>query len=90
MQNQSLAYLVAHPNDEPNTIPIEISYQQLATTFQFTKDSKSLSDDPWRSLAGYSRKVQDVPTPAVTCTNGDKYCQRCFYRGCSDGSQKKW
>jgi len=88
LSSQNLAYLASHPKDKPNELPVSISYKEMPTRFSFTKDDKSLSDDPWRSLAGYSRKVQSAPTPAPSCSGNDsKYCERCMYRGCVDGYQ---
>jgi hypothetical protein len=85
---QNLAYLAAHPKGQPNDLPKAIPYTSMPTAFSFTKDEQSLTDDPWRSLAGYSRKVQSAPSPAPSCSSGDsKYCERCMYRGCVDGYQ---
>jgi len=93
MNNQNLAYLAAHPAGQPNVLPKEIPYTAIPTTFSFTKTIKSFADDPWRSLAGYSRKVQSAASPAPTCSSSSKdddskYCERCMYRGCVDGYEK--
>jgi hypothetical protein len=64
MEEESLVYLNAHPKNEPNVLPIPIDPESLPTSFEFLKDTKTFSDDPWRSLAGYSRKVKDAPAPA--------------------------
>lgn len=72
-----------------NVLPGPISYADMPTTFSFTSKKKVLSDDPWRSLAGFSRKVKVAPAPAPECNTGDgesKYCERAFYRGCGDGN----
>lgn len=82
-----LAYFGAHPHDSPDELPIRISSDKFPTRFEFTKSTKVFSDDPWRSLAGYSRKVQNVSQMQM-CPDSSKYCNRCMYRGCDDGSQE--
>lgn len=84
MTAENLVYLLRHPTDKPNVLPVSISYTELPTEFQFERHCKSFQDDPWRSLAGYSRKVTDTFIP---CSDDQKYCGRCFYRGCVDGYQ---
>jgi hypothetical protein len=89
LERQNLAYLVSHPKGNNNGLPIQITYNELPNTFSFNSTLRTLSDDPWRSLAGYSRKVQDAAAPAPSCSSSDsKYCERCMYRGCVDGYQK--
>jgi len=84
LQNEDLAYLAAHPIDKPDVLPMPITHSQLPSTFSFTSSNKSMSDDPWRSLAGYSRKVNALSPPAQTCTKSDdSHCERCMFRGCS-------
>jgi len=86
LQSENLAYLAAHPVGKPDVLPTPITYSQLPSTFSFTDTTKSLSDDPWRSLAGYSRKVNALSPPAQTCSSSDdSYCERCMFRGCSSG-----
>lgn len=88
LSSQNLAYLASHPKGKPNELPVSISYTEMPSRFSFTKDDQSLSDDPWRSLAGYARKVQSAPSPTPSCSDSDsKYCERCMYRGCVDGYQ---
>eukprot|EP01034_Spumella_vulgaris_P027482 gene27482-34204_t len=93
MNEQNLVYLAAHPDNKPNDLPEPISFEELPTTFSFTVSKKeggiSFVDDPWRSLAGFSRKVTDVASSGKTCGKDDSaYCERCMYRGCEDGYQK--
>lgn len=86
MAGNDLAYLGAHPTNEPDSLPISISYSQLPQSFSFTKSYISFSDDPWRSMAGFSRKVTAAAAPAPSCSSSDnKYCERCMFRGCEDG-----
>jgi hypothetical protein len=89
MKEEKLVYLIAHPHNNPNALPVSIQYSDLPTSFSFTESLKTMSDDPWRSIAGLSSKVTHPNTP-VKCIigAGGKYCQRCFNRGCEDGSQK--
>eukprot|EP01035_Chromulina_nebulosa_P019984 gene19984-25954_t len=89
MVDEQLVLLLSRDETSPNALPTAIVSSNLPSSFTFTKSSKSFSDDPWRSLAGYSRKVTKVDkvnSKAVECSD-NKYCQRCFYRGCGDGHQ---
>jgi hypothetical protein len=88
LEKQHWVYLVAHPTNAPNTLPNAISYQQLPTYFDFHTQI-SFSDDPWRSLAAYSRKVTSLPNAPTCGSNDSKYCERCMYRGCVDGYQSQ-
>jgi hypothetical protein len=83
LARQNLAYLGAHPsNGGVDSLANKINWDQVPTYFSFTKKDKSLADDPWRSLAGYSRKVE-----SDSCPKDNKRCNRCMYRGCKDGTQ---
>lgn len=80
MEGNHFAYLAAHPEQQPDLLPEPISYKQLASHFSHTKRASVFGDDPWRSLAAFSRKVT---SPACDETAGDsKYCLRCMFRGC--------
>src|SRR5690606_32108462 len=57
MSSQNLAYLASHPHGTTNKLPEQITWQDLPETFSFTAANNVFTDDPWRSLAGYSRKV---------------------------------
>lgn len=82
----NLTFLASHvPTSQPNTLPVPITPKDMPTTFEFTTAKQTLTDDSWRSLAGFSRKVKDAPSPAPSCSDY-KYCERCMYRGCSGGS----
>jgi len=86
LDNEDLAYLASHPTGKPDVLPIPISYTEMPTSFSFTSTNKVFTDDHWRSMAGYSRKVQSAASPAPSCSsNDDKYCERCMFRGCVDG-----
>ena len=80
LTRNNLAYLGAHPNDDPNALPTKLeSYKEIPTSFSFPKTGKKeLLDDPWRSLAGFSRKVKDDK-----CDKKEKYCLRCMIRDCN-------
>lgn len=84
LSSQNLVNLAAHPVDKPNDLPVSIQPTDLPQSFRFTPYITSFSDDPWRSLAGFSRKVTAAADPAPTCTS-NKYCERCMFRGCVDG-----
>lgn len=79
LEATNLTYLAAHPAGEPNALPVPIPASDMPTYFSFTSRDQSMSDDPWRSLAGFSRKVRSAPAPAPACDgSGDyKYCERC-------------
>ncbi len=85
LANQNLAYLGAHPTDAHGShpiqgLPLKIHWSDVPKHFSFTKKEKSLADDPWRSLAGYSRKVEND-----VCPKENPRCMRCMYRGCKNG-----
>lgn len=86
MQEKKFCYLGAHPKGEPNSFPVMVSPNDLPQTYDFMDNYKSFADDPWRSMAAYSRKVQTAASPAPACTSF-KYCERCMFRGCDDGSK---
>ena len=81
MEKNNLVNLVKH--QQVNDLPVKISPLLLPNTFSFNNSLKVLKDDPWRSLAGFSRKVN---YGNVNDDNVD-YPYRCMYRGCSDGSK---
>lgn len=83
MENNNLVNLVKHA--QVNDLPIKISPLLLPTMFSFNSSLKTLKDDPWRSIAGYSRKVNYGDTSDDD--GSGYYPYRCMYRGCSDGSK---
>lgn len=73
-------YILKRNPYDLNALPQAISPEtDLPKSFEFTPDSSSFGDDPFRSLAGYSRK-----TTADSCPSKSDNCNRCFYRGCQD------
>ena len=66
-----------------------ITYSELPSYFSFTPDDNVFGDDKWRSIVSYSRKVKEAPEPFPECDEdeGDyKFCERCFYRNCTEKS----
>lgn len=86
LEQENLVYLAAHPDNDPNLLPQRIAPSDLPTYFSFNSQDRVFSDDPWRSLAGYGRKVENPNAPSCP-EYGSKYCMRCMYRGCVDGYQ---
>lgn len=86
MKNEHLVYLGSHPPSQPNALPIQVEPSDLPSYFSFTQSDKSLSNDPWRAMVSFSRKVEKVPN-APACSSSSDYCMRCMYRGCVDGTQ---
>jgi hypothetical protein len=82
MRKNNLAYLGLHPLGQENSLPVLITPSDLPVSFDFTAARKSFSDDPWRSIAGFSRKVENAPPPAQPCASY-KYCNRCMVLTCS-------
>lgn len=76
----SVVYLGVHPDSDPNRLPVSISPTELPQRFSFTAEDMLFTDDPWRSITSYSRKIEDD-----NCPSSSKNCARCFYRGCIDG-----
>ena len=87
LEQENLVYLASHPDDDSDQLPRRIKPSDLPRYFCFTSQDKVFSDDPWRSLASYSRKVKDPPDTPSCPEDGSKYCMRCMYRGCVDGYQ---
>jgi hypothetical protein len=87
LEAEHFVYLVAHPWDQKDVLPVAITPSQIPVSFSFTKGYMQFSNDPWRSLTGYSRKVTSIPGTASCPSKGSQYCHRCMYRGCNDGSQ---
>lgn len=90
LQQQNLVYLAAHSDDSLTSLPQLISHQNLPDKFSFTSSHKSLANDAFRSLAGYSRKVvKGIDSDVPTCEPSEEAtCERCMYRGCYDGYGK--
>jgi len=92
MEVQNFAYLASHPADQPNSLPVRIDHSAIPASFSFISQLTTFSNDNWRALAGFSRKVESLPAAlnVKNCEtkNGDnKFCERAFYRGCGDGYQ---
>ena len=88
LKAQGLCYLDARvPKTNPNALPSLVPYTSLPTAFRFTQEGSPFQNDPWRALAGFSRKVQDVPGYPSCGSGDDKNCERCFYRGCGSAGQ---
>lgn len=87
MAARNLTLLVATPANNVTALPAAILPSAMPKSMRFTEQEQSLPDDPWRSMAGFSRKVQAAAKPAPACSKHYKYCERCFFRGCGDGSQ---
>eukprot|EP01036_Dinobryon_divergens_P033729 gene33729-43589_t len=88
MASHNLAYLAAHPAGEPNALPTAILWDALPKSFSFNSKTIVFTNDPWRALMGFSRKVTNAASPAPSCSGSDdKYCERCMFRGCVDGYQ---
>ncbi len=83
MENNNLVNLVRH--QEVNDLPVKMSPLLLPTMFSFNSSLRTLKDDPWRSLVGYSRKVNYGNAP--NDDSSGNYPYRCMYRGCSGGSE---
>lgn len=81
MEERQLVFLLAHPADKPNALPVHIPPAEIPTYFAFTEEHKAFSDDPWRSLASFVRKVK---IDACAEHGWDKYCYRCYVRECED------
>ncbi|XP_075257228.1 uncharacterized protein LOC142349509 [Convolutriloba macropyga] len=87
LESQSFIYILDHPKGLPNHLPQPISPSDLPIVFEFRKNSKAFSNDPWRALSSFSRKVEKAPDPFPKCkSNDDKYCERCYIRVCQDNS----
>jgi len=80
MERHGFAYLYRR-NGGPNTLPEPFDPTLLPPYISFNaKESFSMRDDVWRSLAGASRKIKDK-----SCTGTDK-CYRAFDRVCDSST----
>ena len=77
LESTGKTYLGYHTSSDDRILPSKVKhYTELPTKFSFTKDEeKTMADDPWRSLAGYSRKVEHED-----CPKKSKKCLRCMCR----------
>jgi hypothetical protein len=84
LNEQGLSYLGAAADGQAFSLPTRINVDNMPKSFSFMEGDISLPDDPWRSLAGFSRKVTHAPPPAPLCSDDDshKLCERCMMRGC--------
>jgi hypothetical protein len=90
MKESRLVYLGAHPNGNPNALPLQITPEELPQDFTFTQETKSFRNDPWRALASYARKVNSYYLNSSDCLIdgiNTELCYRAYYRGCVDGHQ---
>jgi len=78
MQKNNYVYLGVRPAGEPTSLPKPGVPSMLPSTFEYNSKAVSLTDDPFRSLAGFIRKIEKPSCPA-----SNKYCLRGFDRQCS-------
>lgn len=60
MVERRAVYNYGRPHGEPNRLPAEISTTALPVFLYFNKTGSTFLDDPWRSLAGFIRKIKSV------------------------------
>ena len=86
MASANLTYL----GDAPSTgaLPTPRAAGELPARFAFTAADAVFGDDPWRALAGFSRKVTvDDDDDGHACGDADDdACVRCFLRPCDAAS----
>ena len=56
----------------------------LPSTFEYNSKKVSLVDDPFRSLAGFIRKIEKT-----TCPSSNKYCMRGYDRQCTSAGTRR-
>lgn len=77
-----------------NQLPVQVDPSSLPASFEFNRDKMTFTNDPWRALASYTRKVNIDTAPSDSCSSkgneeGDKHCMRCMYRGCQRGESSE-
>ena len=80
MHSKELAYRMTRSSNTslPSTL---LPWQQMPTTISFnTSLPTPFSDDPWRSLVGFSRKI--LKESGCTQASGE-YCNRAFVKVCN-------
>lgn len=60
MNHHNYTILAAYPNNQANALPTPINYRDMPHNITFRPQIKTLMDDPWRSLVGFSRKIKDL------------------------------
>jgi hypothetical protein len=74
------AYLYDHPAGSPDTLPTAVPAASLPSTIAFRSSAVTMSDDPWRALSSFSRKVKDGP---IACPKANSnHCGRAYDRVC--------
>lgn len=97
MEAKGDTYLWKHPvGSSENVLPEPIKPDMLPRVFHMRTPTGSLSDNPWRSMAGVSRKTKDkemceYPLGKTDCGLTEckypygKHCNRAFNRKCGEG-----
>ena len=57
VESKNLTFLAAHPVGEPDVLPVPVPYTTVPAALSWSPGNQTLREDPWRSLAGFSRKV---------------------------------
>jgi len=76
MVEVGFAYVLTRPSNQPNALPEPVGLDSIPPTIV------QLTDDPWRALAGFARKIE---LPA--CKSSNKYCLRAYERPCMTGGK---
>lgn len=72
MREKNFFLGIGRPSGDVNSLPALIDPTTIGSTIG------TLPDDPWRSLAGYARKIADS-----SCPKSSKNCLRAFDRECN-------
>ena len=63
--------------------------REMPRTLRFTARNQTLGDDPWRSLAGFSRKLDPariaklIGTGGASCPAANRWCMRAYDSPCA-------
>jgi len=80
LASRKFAYLYGRVPGCPNTLPTAIPTASIPTNIAFRKSAVTMEDDRWRSIAAFTRYVQNGP---ISCTSTNKLCGRAYNRVCN-------
>jgi len=83
MGEKGFAYLYGRPSGPYTSLPEPLAFSALPSLVVFNEhEPPSFKDDPWRALAGASRKISNKKSCKAAASN-TKYCMRAFDRVCN-------
>lgn len=86
MASTGYVYNYGRPKTRPNQLPARIDPDTMPLILSFNASESTMMDDPWRSLAGFARKLKESQPDGVSCDkDAGKYCMRAYEKVCASG-----